>query len=170
MAVLRLDIAGNSELVKSNSRSKIEGAYNDVRRIVNKVVSGRLGRLWSWEGDGALAAFYAGPIEKMAIYAGMEILHELFFYNHIRNPLDSPVNVRLGAHIGQVRYSDSELERMKNETVKKAAMLEAMAANNTLCVSYNLYLSMDSNDLNLFSAEKNGRGGKHRLYSIGLEK
>ena len=170
MAVLRLDIAGNSALVKSNSHSKVEEAYNDVRHIVNRVVTGRLGRLWSWEGDGALAVFLVGSVEQMAVYAGMEILHELFFYNHLRNPLNSPVNVRLGAHIGQIRYSDSELERLKNETVKKAAILEGMAASNSLCVSYNLYLTMDTNTLRLFGAEKTGRGEKYRLYSIGLEK
>jgi len=171
MAVLRLDIAGNSALVKNNIRSKIEEAYDDIRQIVNGVVTSRLGRLWSWEGDGALAAFYAGPIEKMAVYAGMEFLHELFFYNLLRNPLDSPVNVRLGAHIGQVRYSDNEQERLKNEIAKKATELEAMAAINTLSVSFNLYITMDPNTLNLFSGEKIDRGGgKYRLYSMGVEK
>ena len=170
MTVLRLDIKDSSTLVKNNPRSKIEKAYEDIRQIVNRVVVSRIGRLWSWEGDGALAAFLFGPIEKMAIYAGMEIIHELFFYNLLRNPLDSPVQVRLGAHIGQIRYSDSELERLKNETVKQAMTLEAMAASNTLCVSYNLYITMDTNTLNLFSAEKTGRSGKYRLYSMGLEK
>ena len=170
MAVLRLDIVGNSALVKSNPRSKIEKAYDDVRCIVNKVVVSRLGRSWSWEGDSVLAVFLFGSIEKMAIYAGMEIIHELFFYNRLRNTLDSPINVRLGAHIGQVRYSESELERLKNETVKNAAALEAMAESNTVCVSYNIYITMDTNTLNLFSAEKTGRGGKYRFYTVGLEK
>ena len=170
MAVLRLDIVGNSTLVKNNTRAKIEGAYNDVRHILYKVVTARLGRLWSWEGDGALAAFFVGSIEKLAVYAGMEILHELFFYNRLRNPLDSPIDVRIGAHIGQVRYSDSEMERQKNDTIKKAISLEAMAPGNALCVSYNLYLTMDNITLSLFSAEKTSRGSKYRLYSIGIEK
>jgi len=170
MAVLRLDIVGNSALVKNNPRSIIEEAYDDVRHIVNKVVTSRLGRLWSWEGDGALAAFLFGPIEKMAVYAGMEIIHELFFYNLLRNPLGSPINIRLGAHIGEVRYSGSELERLKNETVKQAMALEAMAANNALSVSFNLYITMNPNTLKLFGSEKIGRGGKYRLYSMGVEK
>jgi len=170
MTVLRLDIAGNSVLVKNNSRQKIEAAYNDLRQIVNKSVSNRLGRLWTWEGDGALAAFLFGPMEKMAIYAGMEILHELFFYNRIRNPLDNPIDVRIGVHIGQVWYSNNEMERLKNDTVKKAVALEALAPSNNLCVSYNVYINMDSNTLNLFSPEKSNHGNKYRLYSMGLEK
>jgi class 3 adenylate cyclase len=109
-------------------------------------------------------------MEKMAVYAGMDILHEVFFYNRLRNPLDQPVNLRLGAHIGPVRYSNSEMERLQNETVKEAIGLESLAKNNSFCVSYNLYITMDQNILNLFSAEKAGRGGKYRIYTMGYEK
>jgi class 3 adenylate cyclase len=170
MTVLRMDVAGNSELVKNNPRDKIEKAYSDMRGIVNHAVISRLGRLWSWEGDGALAVFQFGSMEKMAIFAGMEILHELFFYNRLHNPLDSPINVRLGAHIGQVTYSDSEIERQKNDAVKQAAVYESLAKNNTLSISYNLYITMDQLLLKLFGDEKTGRGCRYRLYSMGIEK
>ena len=170
MAVLRLDIAGNSALVKNNPRPKIETAYNDVRSIVDQAVTSRLGRLWCWEGDGALAAFLFGSPEEMAVFAGIEIIHELFFYNRLYNPLNSPINVRLGAHIGQIRYSNNEIGRLKNDTVKEATVLEALAAKNSLSVSYNMYASMDQHTLNLFSAEKTGRNHKYRLYSMVTEK
>ena len=170
MTVLRLDIVGNSELVRNNPHKKIEKAYADVRQIMVRAVTDRLGRLWSWEGDGALAVFLFDQIEQMAIFAGMEILHELFFYNRVRNPLGGPVNVRLGAHIGMVRYSANELERQKNETVKQATALEALAKSNSLCVPYNLYITMDANTLDLFSGEKKSRCGKYRIYTMGSEK
>jgi len=170
MAVLRLDIAGNSALVKNNPRPKIETAYNDVRSIVDQAVTSRLGRLWCWEGDGALAAFLFGSPEEMAVFAGIEIIHELFFYNRLYNPLNSPINVRLGAHIGQIRYSNNEIGRLKNDTVKEATVLEALAAKNSLSVSYNMYASMDQHTLNLFSAEKTNRDRQYRLYKIGTEK
>ena len=170
MAVLKLDIAGNSALVKNNPGEKIRKAYEDIRNIVNMAVTTRAGRLWTWEGDGALAAFLFGPIDKLVVYAGMEILHELFFYNRLRNPLDSPINIRMGAHIGQVRYSDNEIERQKDDTVKQVMSLESIAAVNSLCVSFNMYITMDTNTLNLFSKEKTSRAGKYRLYTYGVEK
>jgi hypothetical protein len=169
MTVLRLDIAGNSELVKNNPQAKIEQAYNDIRDILNHAVTSRLGRLWSWEGDGALAAFLFGSMEKAVICAGMEIIHELFFYNRLRNPLNSPINLRLGAHIGQVWYSNNEMERLKNETIKEAVIYETLAVNNALSVSYNLFTTMDSYAENLFSAEKTGKNRKYRLYNMGVE-
>jgi len=170
MAVLRLDVVDNSTMVKSNPRPKIEKAFNDMRSIVERAVISRLGRLWSWEGDGALAVFLFGSIEKTAVYAGMEIIHELFFYNLLRNPLDRPINVRIGAHIGDLRYSNSELERMKNDTVKQTVVFESLAANNSLCASSNLCVAMDQIILELFSGEKNARSCKYRLYTIGMEK
>ena len=170
MTVLRLDIAGNSALVKNNSRPNVDKAYNEVRSIVHRAVTSRLGRLWSWEGDGALAAFMLGSMEKMALFAGMEIIHELYFYNRLRNPLNSPINVRLGAQIGQIRYSESEIERMNNDTVRQAEFLESLSPNNALSVSYNLYITMDQNTLDLFSAEKTRGGCKYRLYTMGIEK
>ena len=170
MALLRLDIVGNSELVKNNAQAKIKKAYNDVRDIVNRAVVSRIGRLWSWEGDGALAAFLFGPIEKTAVFAGMEILHEIFFYNRLRNPLDSPINLRLGTQMGQVKYYNSEIERLQNEIVKQAIAFESLAAVNSLSISYKMYLTMEQNIVNLFGAEKNTSGNKYRLYTLGLEK
>ena len=170
MSVLRMDIVGNSILVKNNPRPKIEKAYRDIRNIVSRSVNNRLGRLWSWEGDGALAAFLFGPSDKMAVFAGMEILHELFFYNRLHNPLSSPINVRLGVTIGKVKYSKSETERLKNETVKQAVFLESLADNNSLCVSYNLYITMDQYSLSQFGPEKSSGGWKFRIYTPGMEK
>ena len=170
MTTLRLDIVGNSVLVKNNPRSKIEKTYDEVRQIVNTAVTSRNGRLWSWEGDGALAVFLFGAIEKMAVCAGMEILHELFFFNRLRNTLDSPVNVRMGISIGQLRYSGSETERLKNDTVKQTIALEGMASPNAISASYNIYMNMDSEILGLFGPEKTGRSGKYRLYTMGLGK
>jgi class 3 adenylate cyclase len=169
MTVLRLDIVGNSNLVRQNPGDRIEKAYRDLRDIVSRAVISRLGRLWTWEGDGALAAFMFGPIEKSAVYAGMEILHELFFYNRTANPLNSPVRTRLGIHIGDIRYSDSEMERLKNDVVKKAVVLESLAPGDSMAVSFNLFLTADQNMMQFFTPEKNGSGGKYRLYNVSVQ-
>jgi class 3 adenylate cyclase len=170
MTLLRLDIAGNSSLVRQNSRDKIERAYRDLRLMVTRAVTSRLGRLWSWEGDGALAAFLFGSMEKSAIYCGMDILHGLFFYNKLRNPLSGPINVRIGAHIGTIRYSGDERERLKNDAVKQVTALESIAEVNSMGVSYNLFITMDQNTVKLFTPEKSGLISRYRLYSIALEK
>jgi hypothetical protein len=168
MTVLRLDIVGNSSLVKQNSGDSIDRAYKDLRAIVSKSVVSRLGRLWSWEGDGALAAFMFGQKEQAAVFCGMDILHELFFYNRLKNPLNKPIRIRIGVHTGMIRYYDNVIERLKNETLKQALVLESEAAADSMGISHNLFISLESSILSLFSPEKTYRGGRYRLYSISL--
>jgi class 3 adenylate cyclase len=170
MTVLRLDIAGNSVLVRQNSAAAIQRAYAEMRTVVSRAVIGRLGRLWSWEGDGALAVFMFGHKERAAVFCGMDILHELFFFNKLKNPLSTPIKLRLGVHIGTVRYHEDAVERLKNDAVKQAVALEGSAAANSMAVSHNLFISMDKIILDLFTPEKTSRGGRYRQYSISQEK
>ncbi|MDR2047931.1 MAG: hypothetical protein LBP69_00605 [Treponema sp.] len=170
MTVLRLDIAGNSALVKNNPRNSIEKAYKDMRDIVTNAVVSRLGRLWSWEGDGALAAFVFGSRDKLAIFAGMEILHELFLYNRLGSPLSSPIKVRIGINAGPVLYSDNMTDCLKGDTIKKAVELESKTEPNSLAISRNLFMSLGQAVLNIFSEEKNSGSVHFRQYQVNLEK
>jgi class 3 adenylate cyclase len=171
MAVLRLDIAGNSALVKENPRSLIEKSYGDMRKIVTKAVVSRLGRLWSWEGDGALCAFMLGIPGRSAILAGMEILHEMFLYNKLWNSLASPINIRLASHLGSIRYSNNEAEALKNETVKIAVTLESKAAlPNSLVVSESLSVTQDQALLDVLSNIQAIAGTKYRIYQVTEER
>jgi class 3 adenylate cyclase len=133
-------------------------------------VISRNGRLWSWEGDGALAVFFPGSREKAAVFCGMDILHEVFFYNKLENPLSDPIRLRIGAHIGKVRYFDNSLERLKNETIKETVKLEESVPSDSLGVSYNLFFMMDQGFVNLLGPEKTKEGGKYRIYQISQEK
>jgi class 3 adenylate cyclase len=170
MAVLRLDIVGNSFLVKENPEELVEKAYNDVRAIVTKAVTSRMGRLWSWEGDGALGVFMLNNYSRMAICAGMEILNELFLYNKINNPLKSEIKIRLAAHSGTLVYSESESECLKEDTVKKAVSLESQALPNSLIISGPLAVTQNQALLNIFSNEKQVSHEKYLVYQVKQER
>lgn len=169
MAVLRLDIAGNSVLVKEHSKTLIDKAYGEVRKIVTRAVVSRLGRLWTWEGDGALAVFMLGDYARLSIFAGIEILNEMFVYNKVDNPLNSGINLRLSVHSGPVVYSNSEAECLKSDTVRKAIKLESQAAvPNSLVISESLAVAQDQPLLDFFSAVKNVSTEKYRSYKVNL--
>jgi class 3 adenylate cyclase len=170
MTVLRLDIAGNSALVKNNPRNSIEKAYKDMRNIITNAVVSRLGRLWSWEGDGALAAFMFGSKDRLAIFAGMEILHELFLYNKLDSPLSSPIKVRIGINAGPVLYSHNMTDCLKSDTIKKAVELESKTDPNSLAISRNLVMSLSQAVLNIFGGEKSSGSVNFRQYQVNLEK
>ena len=170
MAVMRLDIAGNSLLVKENPKRVIEKAYNDLRKIVTQAVVTRLGRLWSWEGDGALSVFMLSNYSRMAIFAGIEIINEMFFYNRYNNPLNSDIKLRLSVHSGNIAYSDSEVEYLKADIVKKAIFLESNAAvPNSLVISESLAVTQDQTLLDIFSNQEIVEAEKYRIYQLNQE-
>ena len=49
---LRLDIAGNTMLLREHPDDVIQETYADFRKIVEDAVDRRNDRIWSWEGDG----------------------------------------------------------------------------------------------------------------------
>jgi class 3 adenylate cyclase len=168
MAVLRLDVAANSALVKQNDANSVDKAYRDLRNIVSQAVVSRLGRLWSWEGDGALSVFLFGHKERAAVLAGMNILHELYLYNRLVNPLNAPITVRIAAHAGPVHYWDDQGERLKNETIRETVHIESRAVRpGSLGISDGIFLSIDRGLQDLF-----GQGSYHdgiRVRNYGFE-
>lgn len=169
--VLRLDLVGSSAMVNRNSAEHIERAYADLRSIVQRSVHARYGRLWLWEGDGALAAFVFGQKERSTVLAGMEILNELFFYNKLDNPLAEPLHVRIAAHAGPIVYRDQPMELVKNETIREVAQIESRSTpTDTLSASANLFLSIDRVIQERFDPEQQTGGDKIRYYAINLEK
>jgi len=171
MAVMRMDIAGNSILVKENSKPLIDKAYGDLREIITNSVQSRLGRLWIWEGDGSLGVFMLGDYSRLAILAGIEILNEMFLYNKMRNPLKTDIKLRLSVHSGDFFYTDDDTKCLKADIVKKAITLESKAAvANSLVISESLAMSQDQALLNIFSNMKYVNSDKYRIYQFSMGK
>ncbi|GAB1483691.1 hypothetical protein MASR2M78_25070 [Treponema sp.] len=171
LALLRLDIAQNSLLVKNNPKEAVDSAYESLRLIISHSVLMRSGRVWIWEGDGCLCGFLFGRKERAAVFASMEILHELFLYNRLHNPLSSPLQVRVAVHAGPLRYSTNPDLLRKNETVKEITEIESMCAPvDGLAVSSHLFISLDRTLQERFKNEVAYDGLKARQYSIAVEK
>jgi class 3 adenylate cyclase len=170
MAVMRLDIARNSIMVRENPKNLIDKTYNDIRKIVTRSVVSRLGRVWSWEGDGSLAAFFLSNYSRMAIFTAMEILSEMFFYNKFDNPLNSDIKLRLAVHSGSIQFSNNEAEYQKADIVRKAIILESKAAApNSLVISESLAVTQDQALLDIFSNQKQTGAEKYRVYQVYQE-
>ena len=167
LALLRLDIVQNSELVRRHEKKAVEATYGDLRTIVSQAVLPRMGRLWFWEGDGCLAAFVFGKKERSAVLAGMEILHNLFFYNRLSNTLGSPLRVRLAVHGGPVKFAEDPMELKKNETIREITEIESQYGKpDALIVSSNVFISVDRVIQERFSAEQYKNSYKFRQYTI----
>lgn len=169
-ALLRFDVVGNSRLVREYDEHTITKAYGDLRRMIQEIVLKRNGRLWSWEGDGGLAAFYSDDVNAAAVYAGMEIIHELFLYNCLNCPLAEPIRVRLAVHSGSSEYH-SNIDDIKSVTMTRVYQIEStLTLPNTLTVSDAVFYNLDPQVGAWFvGVGGDGESACYR-YSLNLEK
>lgn len=140
---LRLDIVGSSHLVRNNSRDVVQRTYEDLRQIVQEAVEKRNGRIWNWEGDGVLVAFYFSGRNNNAVLSSMEIIHGLYVYNLLKRRVQDPLSVRIALDAGHCLFRHS-FEAMENDTLKKLASIEAQNTKpDCVTVSSNVYMYLD---------------------------
>ena len=168
IAFLALDIAGNTALVRTEDEKAVNQTYKDLRNIVKTAVHKRNGRIWNWEGDGGLAAFFFGNRHMNAVLCSMEILHEIFIYNRTRCPLTSLIKIRMGVHAGPCEYTDNE-EQLKNmQTVKEVTALEQASKNDTITISIVSRLMLEDIISRRFTSKGKGKNGPFS-YSLVME-
>ncbi len=168
-ALLRVDIARNSELVRRYPRSLVNEAFSGVRTLVTRIVEKREGRVWSWEGDGALAAFYFEDKTIQATLCGMEIIHELFLTNLVGRALPEPLEVRLAVHAGPCRFVRSSRDS-GGDTIRRVELLEASYTRpGMLTVSPGVYTDLGSKLSPLFAAAPGPDNGSVYRYGLGWE-
>jgi class 3 adenylate cyclase len=141
-ALLRADIVGNAKLVRMYDRDDVNTAFDKTRELVRNAVEKRNGRIWSWEGDGGLAAFYFVDKNIQATLCGMEIIHELFLFNLLQSPLPESLAVRLAVHAGPCKFLSSGKD-IASETIRRVEEIESKFTKpDSLTVSPGIYTDL----------------------------
>ncbi|TVQ38702.1 MAG: hypothetical protein EA384_08195 [Spirochaetaceae bacterium] len=169
-AFLRFDVVGNSRLVRKYNEETVMQAYGDLRRLIQAILFRRNGRLWSWEGDGGLAAFYTDDVNAAAVYTGMEILRELYLYNRLRCPLEEPIRLRLAVHSGPSEYRNN-VDDIGSMAIKKVYHIESnLTLPDTLTVSDTVYFNLDPLLESWFSPLAGNGDSTCYRYALAFEK
>ncbi|MBN2351851.1 MAG: hypothetical protein JXD23_04710 [Spirochaetales bacterium] len=167
LTFLMFDIVKNSELVRRYEQEVITETYRHIRDIFFRNVEKRNGRVWSWEGDGGIAAFYFEDKNVKAVLSGVEIMLELFFYNMVKNPLHDRVQIRIAVHTGPCLFS-SHMEKIESDTLRTLEMVsDEFTLPDTMTISPSVYSDMGSK-LELFFKPFPLKNGKY-LYRYQLE-
>jgi class 3 adenylate cyclase len=169
-AFLRIDIVKNSLLVRNHTAITIRKAYGALRDIVLASVEKRNGRLWKWEGDGGLAAFFFEDKHQRATLSAMEIIHELFLYNRIACPLPSPLAARIAVHSGPVDYSDNDETLKQNPTLSRLMEVEErLTRPQSITISSVVRVMLDAILSNEFEPLSDDSQGTYFNYSLKWE-
>ncbi len=169
-ALLRLDIAGNSKLVREYPDDIIQKTYSDFRNIVQNAVDRRNGRIWSWEGDGGLVAFFFSNKNLYATFAGMDIVNQLFLYNQTKCRLKQPLGVRIAVHSGLMDYTNNEEDLKRSDIIKTVTDIEANhTVPNTLTVSDMIVKGFCKSMIEVFEPVITGGSKTYYNYSLRWE-
>lgn len=167
--LLSVDIVENSRLVREYSKDIISDTYTDFRNIVKSYIEKRNGRIWGWEGDGGLAAFYFQDKNVYATLSAIEILLELFFYNMFKCRLKEPLKARIAIHTGHCQFY-RDLKRMQNDVFRILDVLESEhTLPNTITLSPGVYHDLGSKLENYFMPIEIKRGHYIYRYSVAWE-
>ena len=169
VAFLRIDIVGNTKMVRNNSSQKIRDIYSAMRTLFIESVEKRNGRVWSWDGDGGLAAFCLGNMNECAALSGMEILHEIFLYNHRCGPNEDSLNVRIAVHSGPFEYTSDNEKMQTSDTVKKTSEIEHKhTETNSITISRVVKVMLETLTSKQFTGFKSSDKREYYRYHVRL--
>lgn len=157
LALLKLDIVENSKIVRAYPPKMVQEAYRSFHAMVVNKVQRRHGRIWSWEGDGGMVAFYFGHRQTLAVAAALDILQSLLLFNLLGSPLETPLQVRLAVHAGNQIYSADQARWGKAEVAIRVQELESQHCQaGELVISQAVYGSLENNFSMLFAPKGGG--------------
>jgi class 3 adenylate cyclase len=169
-AFLRADIVGNTKLVRTYASDLLRNAYQQVRDLIRGSVERRNGRIWNWEGDGGLAAFYFLDKNIQATLCGMEILHELFLFNLLQSRLPEALSVRISVHAGPCTFISGGKDT-STETIRRVELLESKFTRpDNLTVSPGVYTDLGGKLAPFFEPVAGPEGSSVYRYSLQWEK
>lgn len=167
--LLRLDIVGNSSLVRENPDEVIQATYSDLRSIVQMAAEKRNGRIWKWEGDGGIVAFYFSSKNIHAVLSAIEIIHELHLYNTVRCILNKPLRVRIAVHSGACQYLHNS-DDVKSDAIKKIMeMEEKYTQPNTVTISKTVFNMVHQALLEMLEPVNYGANTSYYTYRLKWE-
>jgi class 3 adenylate cyclase len=134
VTVMSVDIVGNSNLVRAFGTTTMEKLYFQLWRFLEHKLDDYDGRMWSWAGDGGLAAFTFHEHTSRAAMCAIDIQSSLPLFNiSPGNPVDKRVELRVALDTGPVTFY-SDTGRIVSDVINFAAHLEKTATQPG-CVS-----------------------------------
>ena len=169
LSFLKLDIVNNTLLVRKYPPSTIRRVYASLKQTFSSLVQKRGGRVWCWEGDGGLAAFYFANKNVQATLTGMEMILELTLYNLFDCPLDKPLNVRQAVHTGPCQFLE-KAEQIRSDTLRRLELIESKyTAPNNLAISPGVYTDLGTKLERFFQPLEISHRNYLYTYSLGWE-
>jgi class 3 adenylate cyclase len=132
-AFLSVDVAGSSELKRTNSGLAIEYSFGQYQRWAQEIVRSEGGLLQSAAGDGLMCMFSS---DEAAVRAAQHLLSDLPRFNTEQNQLSAPLRIRCGISAGEIAYEPgTPIGQLQSPVIDQAAALQKQGEPDTLSVA-----------------------------------
>jgi class 3 adenylate cyclase len=123
-AVISLDIADSSTLVRKHGLRKMEKLYFALWNFLRDKLASTDGRTWSWAGDGGIIAFALKDAARRAVRFAVEVQTTIPVFN-LTSTNDSRMDIalRLGVDVGKVKFKH-DTGKIVSDVINFAAHLE----------------------------------------------
>ncbi len=139
-----IDIVASSNLIKTNIKEDVEVTMARLRKYIYDHVEKRNGRVWSWYGDGGIAAFYGEGSTNLSVISMIQIISYLPIFNISQNELrpETDIKLRVGMHFGTAVYK-TDISKILSPDLKMAMDIEKNCASpNSVAITDSVYQSL----------------------------
>jgi class 3 adenylate cyclase/CheY-like chemotaxis protein len=137
---MKIDVVGHSKICDSNRGPDVDDTLDEFERFIEREVTNYKGHIFSWQGDGGLTAFVAGPdTVGNCGEAALSILYSLRQFNDYKNKTNVDIRVRIACHQGTAKYK-SDHGRIHSAAINFVCHLEAKGTSeNAVSISERFY-------------------------------
>jgi class 3 adenylate cyclase len=152
IAVMSIDIVGNSALVKKYGMRKMETFYYQLWAFLKEKLARYDGRLWSWAGDGGICAFTFKSHVSRAVLFAVELQSSIPVFNmRPGKPVQEDIQIRIGIDCGKIRFFCST-GQIVSDAVNYAAHLEKKSTEpGKIGISEKVFKQMDKSTCAVFT-------------------
>ncbi|MCR9141199.1 MAG: hypothetical protein NXI24_03040 [bacterium] len=166
---LSVDMVDSSSLGEENAANRINHTLFNYKEFVRNFVEGEDGRVWSWDGDGGLAAFIGTDSTKQAMLAARGVLAYLPHFNASGNKLGNGefLSLRLAVHYGYCSFSLDRKQLNSRDVNEVERLQKEVARSDELALSDEAYRRLGAEKRHLFQSAEERLGEKVYTYAPG---
>jgi len=150
ICLVSVDIVKNSKIVREDNPRLIKETFKSFHNFINAKITNRDGRLWIWEGDGGIIAFYGDDAVNRAVFSVLDFYLSLPVFNAVFNKIKTAIVPRIAVHFGKVLFK-KDIFLIKSDAIDTVREIEKNYTKAGEFLLTNIvHISLNTNLKNLF--------------------
>ncbi len=165
ITLVSIDMVNSTKHIKNRDDLTGVKLMNEFKNYITDKINKYDGRIWKWEGDGGIVAFYQK--DDSAIICSLELLMHLSLFNSFYNPIDDGVDIRIACDNGQMTFKD-KFEEMYSDVIYNVEKIQnKFASPNELLITDNVFMFLNGHIRDIFEID---RTKEIQVYKLNKDK